>query len=113
MGTTDWLQLVIEILALAGFGLGAANRWAVANHRDRLAMFTSAAANAAGRINLALAGLPPDADRDATRMALTRAAAAELLREFDATGPKIAATAAKAEAMIEARIGLPAPPAFP
>ena len=108
MNFNDWLQLALEACALLGFGLGAANRWATANHADRLAMFTGAAANAAGRIRLALSELPPGADPKATRDQLLSEAADQLMREFAKSAARIGATPAKAENIILGQLAAPA-----
>lgn len=107
MGFNDYLQLGIEVLALVAIGAGALNRWAVQNHKDRLAMFTAGAANAAGRVRLSLSELPPGVDASVARSVLVANAAGELVREFAETGAKISATPAKAEALIEAHLSPP------
>lgn len=111
MNILDLLQLILVGLALAGLVLGFANRWAVANHYDRLAGITSAGGNAAGRIREALNGLPPSTDAAAVKSALLAAAAKELFAEFDKSGPAIGATLAKIQDIIEGQLGqIPARP---
>lgn len=111
MSILDWLQLILVGLALAGWLLARVNRWAVETHRDRLAIVTSAAGNAAGRIRESLNGLPPSTDAAAVKRALIALAAKEVLEEFDKTAPAVGATRRKIEAMIEGQLGkiLPLP----
>lgn len=77
----------------------------VANHRDRLAVFTSGAGNAAGRINQVLANLPADADTEAEKAALIRAAATALVQKFNDTAQKLGAIPDKAAGIISGQLG--------
>ena len=105
MTIADYIQLGTLALAAVTVGAGALNRWAVANHRDRLAAYTSAAGNAAGRIRQELSELPPGADAKQVRTQLMEHAADAMLTEFDKTAPKIGATVTKTVAMIEGQLG--------
>lgn len=105
MSIFDVIQLALLCLGLGIFLIGQLQRWAVANHHDRLAMVTSAAGNAASRISMALSELPPGVDLVKTRSTLIHVAAATLLKEFDTTAPAISATKEKVERLISDKLG--------
>lgn len=105
LSVSDYIQTGTLALGLVVLGAGALNRWAVANHRDRLAMFTSAAANAGGRIREQLQALPPGSDRTAIKNILVSAAAKEMMSEFSGTAVKIEATHDKTAALINGQMG--------
>ena len=90
MNTMDYVQLAMLLLALLVALCGALNRWAVANHRDRLASLTSAAGNAAGRIREALSGLPANADAQQIKRELVERAAPHAARPWACTSARSA-----------------------
>ena len=105
MTTSDYIQAGELALAIIIFGAGALNRWAVANHRDRLAAITSAAGNAGGRIKDQLAGLPVGTDVGAIKAILVQNAAAAVMGEFGPMAAKVSATPDKIAGMITGQMG--------
>lgn len=100
----EYIQILVAFLGFLGILFAAVNRWAVANQRDRLAMFTSAAGNAAGRIRETLNGLPPSADASLVKRQLLQGATAALLLEFKETAAKLGATPDKTTGIIEGQL---------
>ncbi len=105
LSLTDWITLAMLAAAAGTVALRAVNRWAVANHRDRLAMITSACANKAGQIQEALRALPPGLDAQAVKAAMVAQASKAILQEFDSTGPQVGATVEKVAGIVLGQLG--------
>jgi hypothetical protein len=99
----------LGFLALVSAAVGALNRWAVANKRDRLAQFTSAMSRVAGRINLAMQNVPVGTTAEQFRDQLIRTEAVAQMTEWATTASKIGASTDKTIGIIEGELGKLAP----
>lgn len=95
----------LTFAALIMAAVGAINRWAIANKRDRLANFTAALGRAAGRVNLALQSVPANTTVDDFRSQLIRQEAMAQMAEWATTARKVGATVDKTASIIEGELG--------
>ena len=100
----DWIQIAILASGIITAVLSMVNRNAVANKRDKLASYTSAAANLASRINQIVSALPPGATAAAVKSDLIKQGADALIAEFGKQAPA-SATALKTEGIILGQYG--------
>lgn len=95
----------LTFAALIMAAVGAVNRWAIANKRDRLASFTAALGRAAGRVNLALQEVPANMTVEQFRSQLIRQEAMAQMAEWATTARKVGATVDKTAGIIEGELG--------
>lgn len=107
---SDWLAIGSVAAPLIVVAAAAVQRWAVANHNDRLARLAGAAGRAAGRVRDELNSLPSGADAAAAKARLIADATATMEAQFAASLAKLAAPGGLVEQMIQGEFGkLPGP----
>lgn len=102
---SDYLTAAEIALAAIGFGAMMLNRYAVANHNDKLARITAGAATYAGDIRDELNRLPPNADYATVKARLVADATPLLEKEFADSVKAVGGTQAKLAGIISGQVG--------